>query len=324
MRVSEAIERYLLRKRENGLVYNTEESVLSSFRHYVGDLLIANVTPEQVSEFLDARRVSRNRWIEKHRGLRMFFDYWSDRGYISALSMPKPPKRDDSSLRGPFVYSRSEIRRLIQATHGNQSHGLCSVSELTFRTALLMLYGTGAITSEILWLRRDDLNLERGLIAFRGNKIVLDRRVPLGKDLRRILVNYLRSEERKNVSSPNVFVSKYGEPLTADSMAQSFARLRARAGIARLDEGMHHPRMRDIRQTFAVHRIACWIKEGADLNRMLPALSAYMGFSRFCSIQRLLRITPERFKSALDQLSPYKGRKHWRDDPGLMKFLENL
>jgi integrase/recombinase XerD len=82
--------------------------------------------------------------------------------------------------------------------------------------------------------------------------------------------------------------------------------------------------MRDLRQTFAVHRIASWIKEGADLNRMLPALSAYMGLAGVVSTQRFLFLTPERFKRELDKLSPLKGRKHWRDDPALMTFLASL
>jgi len=68
--------------------------------------------------------------------------------------------------------------------------------------------------------------------------------------------------------------------------------------------------MRDLRFTFAIHRIAAWIKEGADLNRMLPALSANMGLSRVTAIERYLTLTPERFKIELNKLSPQKGRKH--------------
>lgn len=104
----------------------------------------------------------------------------------------------------------------------------------------------------------------------------------------------------------------------------AFARLRVRAGVIRIDGGKRPPRMRDFGQTFAVHRIASWIKEGADLNRMLPALSAYMGLAGVVSTQRFLFMPPERFKRELDKLSPFKGRKHRRDDPAPMNFLASL
>jgi hypothetical protein len=42
------------------------------------------------------------------------------------------------------------------------------------------------------------------------------------------------------------------------------------------------------------------------------------------STQRFLFLTPEWFKHELDKLSPFKGRKHWRDDPALMTFLASL
>lgn len=324
MKVLEAIEAYLSRKRANGLSYRTEEFTLCEFRRHVGDLLLADISPGQVLEFLNARRVCNNTMIAKHRCLRMFFEFWTDRGYMSELTMSRPPQRDDDRLSTPFVYRRTEVRRLIEATHSNQTHGLCAVSAVTFRTVLLSLYGTGAMPSEIFWLKRNDLDLRRSFIFLRGDKVVLARRVPLGNDLNKILASYLHSEDGRRLSGPNVFVSKHGKPLTRDMMVDSFARLRMRAGVVRVDGGMCPPRMRDLRQTFAVHRIASWIKEGADLNRMLPALSAYMGFAGYGSIQRFLRMTPERFKRELAELSPHNTRKHWRDDAELMRFLSSL
>ena len=38
----------------------------------------------------------------------------------------------------------------------------------------------------------------------------------------------------------------------------------------------------------------------------------------------LIAYTPERFRKELMKLSPQKAKKHWRDDPILMKFLSSL
>jgi len=62
----------------------------------------------------------------------------------------------------------------------------------------------------------------------------------------------------------------------------------------------------------------------ADLNRMLPALSAYIGQVGLGSTDRYLSLTPERFRTQLDKLSPRRSKKRWRDNPALIKFLTEL
>lgn len=322
MKLSEAIERYLCLKRANGLLYVTEGHMLSAFQRFTSDLEIREITPRHVIEFLNSRKCSNRRWMMKHGCLRLFFEFWTDREQIFAISMPLEKRRDSQGVSTAYIYTRTQVRQLIQATHENQNH--CLTSERTFRTILLMLYGTGAMTGEIVCLKRDELDLKRNLVFLRGDGTIQPRRVPLSKDLHQILMDYLRSDERRSISSPNVFVTKRGRPLRTHQLIYSFRQLRTRAGLVRVDPGLRKPRMRDLRPTFAVHRIASWIRDGADLNRMLPALSAYMGYSGFETTQRFLLMTPERFKSELDALSPKKSRKHWRDDPALMRFLAGL
>ncbi len=57
---------------------------------------------------------------------------------------------------------------------------------------------------------------------------------------------------------------------------------------------------------------------------MLPALSAYMGLTGLMASERYLLLAPERFRKELEELSPTRQRKHWRDDPALMSFLAGL
>jgi ABC-type glutathione transport system ATPase component len=62
-----------------------------------------------------------------------------------------------------------------------------------------------------------------------------------------------------------------------------------------------------------------------DLNRLIPALSAYMGQCGLGSSERCLKLTPERFRKELVKLSPQRPKKRrWRDDSPLMKFLAEL
>jgi integrase len=242
---------------------------------------------------------------------------------MPALLMPQR-RLPDHQVFHSLIYTHTEIRALIQATCGNQKNPLCAVSEQTLRTVLLALYGTGTTTGEIIKLKCGDVDLKRRTMSVCGDRIVQRRTIPISNDVRSLLHNYLRSRERRSFGGAYVFVSTSGNPLRDHWMVKNFVRLRARSGISRHDMGYREPQMRDFRSTFAVHRIAAWIKEGVDLNRMLPALSAYMGLSGVTAIERYLSLTPERFKKQLNKLSPQRGRKHWRDDAGLMKFLSEL
>jgi integrase/recombinase XerD len=323
MRSSDGIATYLQRKRAVGLAYETVEFVLSSFCRFTANVLLEQLTIRQALDFLNSRNSSTATWRAKYRILRQFFEFWADRGVMPALLMPQVSLPNHAAALS-FIYSPMEVRALIRATVGNQRNGLCIVSELTLRTALLSLYGTGATTREIFKLKCEDVDFRRRIINASGDRIVQPRKLPISDDVCDLLQSYLRCAARRGVSSSYVFVSTNGAPLRPHWMERSFVRLRARAGIIRNTEGYRVPQMRDLRATFAVHRIAAWIKEDADLNRMLPALSAYMGLSGVTAMERYLSLTPERFKKELNKLSPNRGRKHWRDDPKLMKFLAEL
>jgi site-specific recombinase XerD len=124
--------------------------------------------------------------------------------------------------------------------------------------------------------------------------------------------------------APHFFLTKKGDALKERAVCQTFQRLRRIAGVARDDGARYQPRLHDLRHTFAVHRLTAWIKRGADLNRMIPALSAYIGQVGLGSTDRYLSLTPERFRTQLDKLSPRRSKKRWRNNPTLMKFLADL
>jgi integrase/recombinase XerD len=139
------------------------------------------------------------------------------------------------------------------------------------------------------------------------------------------LLGYSRLHHRKEtIHDPFFFLTRDGAQIKTDTANQTFQRVRKEAGIARHDGARYEPRIHDLRHTFAVHRLTAWLKHGADLNRMIPALSAYMGQHDLGAAERYLRLTPERFRTQLDKLSPKRAKKRWRDNAALMRFLDNL
>jgi len=323
MKLSEAVEVYVRRKRIEGFLFNCSSQTLTTFCNQIGDLSLGEIKTQHISTFL-GRFQAVNSSRRNHSLLRRFFEYWVARDAIAPLVMPsnKPPAHTSFVAH---IYTREEIRRLIQAIPRCQGSRSCLLDKQAVRCAILLLYATGARVGEIADLRVCDVDVKDGYISISGGRFGRSRRIPIGRDLRAILKSYLGFRHKKHSTIDRLFVTRDGGALaTARNLRKRFKLLRVLAGIQSANRTRGDPRMYDLRPSFAVHRIASWIKSGADLNRMLPALAAYMGLVGLTTTERYMALTPERFRKELVKLSPQRNRRHWRDDPQLMEFLAAL
>jgi site-specific recombinase XerD len=213
---------------------------------------------------------------------------------------------------------------LLRATSQVQQSPGCSIDVQTFRTLLLFLYGTGALISESRKILLKDVDLKNKTMTIRGGRFDRVRTIPIGFDLHRMLARYIAFRKSLgNRASPELFTNKCGRPLQIRTVYNTFKRIRRFAGLE--PSGIPNPpRMHDLRNAFVVHRLSAWYKTGADLRRMIPALSAYIGQVSLSATERYLRLTPERFRHQLDTLSPRRGRQKWGENTRLMKFLAQI
>jgi integrase/recombinase XerD len=243
-----------------------------AFSRSIGDLQLERVTPDAVKLFIDAGRTANVR-CKRHRMLRMFYEYWAARGEIAKSPLPPSvPKVTRTFV--PYIYTRAEIEKLLNATPLSQQRCWCAMSAQTFRTLLLFLYGTGLRLGEALRLEYRHLNMAEALLTIEQTKFYKSRLVPVGPDVQRILADHLAQQKTKK--APFVFQNELGHPLKLDTVNGCFHRLRRLAGIVRSDFTTYEPRLHDLRHTFAVHRLIAWYKQGKDVQQLLPALSTYL------------------------------------------------
>ena len=323
MILNEAIEEYVQRRQKWGFSFAGGQRVLRSFCNHLGNLSLDCVSASGIQTFLDGPRTSRATWRSKYALLKHFFEFWHLQGALPEIQLP-PPRASHPRTFTPYIYTRAEIRSLLKATSQCQSFGLCEMDSATFHCLLLTLYGTGALVGEILKLRDRDVSFKRRRINLSGNRIVGSRELPICSDLLEELKKFASLKCHNKREDQHFFSTKCGRPLTGSRVRDRFVHLRRLAAVERRDGMYYQPRMHDLRSTFAVHRITSWIKEGADLNRMLPALAAYMGISNLVTTEKYLDLTPEHYRKQLRKLSPQRGKSRWRDDPALMKFLSGL
>jgi integrase len=322
MNLAIAVERYLDHKEQQGFAFEGGRGCLTAFLRRAGDAELAQVNTRQVLTYLDESDALGVQWRTKYQILYRFFNYWSDRGVIPELAMP-PSKPKVRQTFVHYIYTRSQLHELSKATRRYEPR-LGVIDRQTMRTLILLLYGTGAFVGEILSLKCCDIDLGSGLILIRGRGPTRFREIPIGNDLIEIVRKYMAWRSRKKYEGAHLLVTKSDQLIRVATAFKNFDRIRRIAGIQRPAGAAYQPRMIDLKFTFAVHRITSWIRNGADMNRMLPALAAYMGQAGLGSTERYILLTPERFRKELNKLSPTRSRHRWRNDNELMKFLNSL
>lgn len=185
------------------------------------------------------------------------------------------------------------------------------MSAVTFRTLLLVLYGTGIRIGEALRLLIADVNLDDRLITIRGTKFYKSRFVPIGCDVHQVLQKYLDTSPRFNQHHRHFFQSKEKKQIKAHVVEISFRRLCQIAKVSRRDSNISQPRLHDLRHTFAVHRLTEWYRQDADTQHLILALSTYLGHAGLHSTQHYLTMTPELLAQANRRFEQYvQGDRH--------------
>ena len=292
-----------------------KEYVLRSFCRTLGERTdIRSVRVESVCAFLAGSGPLTRNWHEKYYVLRGFYRYALSRGYVTSVPLPTTiPKRPPRLT--PYIYSREELHRLLEAATSCQ----CSVhmiEEFTLRTIIILLYGAGLRVGEALALNVPDVDLSESLLTVRRSKFFKSRLVPLGSQLAQALVAY---SNWRNSAHPPVgsgspfFVGRTGSRVFYNTLEGTYKRLRDHAGIHRTDGGRYQPRLHDLRHSFAVDRLVAWYRQGADVQRLLPHLSVYLGHINLAATQIYLTMTPELLQEANARFERY-ARKEASDD----------
>jgi len=276
MKLAAAVDVYLMHRRAMGQKFDSPSVALRAFSRRYGNRSLQGITSAEVKQLLDVPQTGPAAWRRKYGVLRDFFAYWRCRGKVNAVPMPlAAPKYTQTFV--PYIYSRRELRLLLDAVPRCQRRSTCRTSEITLRTLLLFLYGTGMRTGEALRLRLVDVDLDRAVITIRGTKFYKSRLVPLGADVVQVLRQYLATPGRWNQHYRPLFQSRQHKRLGHSTVDANFRRLCILAGVRRSDTSSRQPRLHDLRHTFAVHRLTEWYKTGANVQLLLPALSIYLG-----------------------------------------------
>jgi integrase/recombinase XerD len=306
MKLSQLITEYVSLKKSMGMRFDSEASIFRSFLRTVGDSDLSTITPSSVAVFLAGKGPVTPYWHLKYKVLNGLYRFAMSRGYLESSPLPTIVPKEPESQR-PYIYSTEELQRLLAATDKLET-SMSPLQAATFRTLLLILYGTGLRIGEALALTLADFSAADRLLVVRVSKFFKTRLVPLGPNLTDRLQAYLHKRRllpRPMGEDSALFCTRTGCALSYGRARRIFSRLRKRTGVRRLDGATFAPRIHDLRHTFVVHRLELWYREGADVQRMLPRLATYLGHEDVSQTQCYLSMTPELLREACKRFENY-------------------
>jgi integrase/recombinase XerD len=299
--VSEAVATYVQKKQASGRDYRKVAQVLNSFAAALGNLELSDLKACHVALFLNKRRNLAATWYHKYMRIKGLFRYWAARGELKRLPLPRKRASRPTQFY-PYIFSRPQIRQLLRKVPAAVRSPSCVIQSQTMKNLLLFLYGTGLHVGDALRIRLEDLDMQNSTVKILGTSARADRVVPLGGDIKILLIRHLRVSANSRKAGRALFATKLDRQLNHRTLSITFRRLCKIAKISRQNDSVYQPRLHDLRHTFAVHRIIFWHRRRASIQKMLPLLAAYMGMITVTAMEKYLLLAPSKYISQMRQV----------------------
>ena len=295
--LAEHLDRYLAVRRALGYRLEGHSRVLASF---VDDLEAngqSSVTVTSALAFASAAATDRRAAAQLSMVRRFAV-------YLSAFdaSTEIPPVNlgpGDGGRSRPYVYSPKEVSALLGAARALRPERWAA----SVNTLIGLMAATGIRSGEAYRLDRDQVDLDTGLLAVMHSKFGKSRQLPLHPTTVAALRRYAALRDRSvEPTQPAFFVTASGTRITPATAGRTFRRLLAATSIA-APPGRRAPRLYDLRHRFAVVTLLDWHRDGVDVQRQLPALSAYLGHLSPANTYWYLEAVPELMAVVAERLA---------------------
>jgi integrase/recombinase XerD len=244
------------------------------------NLIPLKLTPDIVESYMGHLRDKGKKprsIVRTISALRGFFNFLLADGNISHnpledLEVPR------FKMPIPDVLSEEEMLTLLHMPGGSKT----SVRD---RTIIELLYATGLRVSELIQLKKSDINLEGGFLIASGKRSK-ERVVPLGEFSRQAIKQYIEKEKPKGIF---MFPNKKGEKLTRQTVWKL---------IRKYGKKMEktHISPHTIRHTFATHLL----EGGADLR----SVQILLGHEDISTTQIYTHVDKKRLKEVHKKYHP--------------------
>ncbi len=197
----------------------------------------------------------------------------------------------------PYLWSQQDIGGLLEGARALRPPLRAATHEAIFG----LLAASGMRIGEAVGLQRNDVDLGAGVITIRHAKFDRSRLVPLHATVTEALQRYATDRDRLCVKprSEAFFVSSVGTELNRSGVGKTLRLITTAMGIR---TETVHPRVHDLRHSFAVRTLIEWQRCGVNINERISVLSTYLGHVSPADTYWYLSASPELMALAAERL----------------------
>jgi integrase/recombinase XerD len=229
------------------------------------------------------------------------------RGFAAYLQTIDPateiPAADVFAVRyqrpTPYLWSKQEIRRLLQAARTLRP----PLKAVSYEALFGLLAVSGMRVGEAVALECGDVDLQRGVVTIREQTAKLERArlVPLHSTTVDALGRYATTRERlcSQPKSNAFFLSGAGTRIDRSDVSKTLRTITTELGLR---TATIKPRAHDLRHSLAVTTLVGWQRSGEQIAARIAALSTYLGHASPADTYWYLTATPELMGLAAQRL----------------------
>jgi integrase len=295
---------YLLYRRSLGFSLMPESLYLPQFARFAEQKHAPRLTVQLAIDWACTSKrqtpITRAHRIIRLRGFAKYCQRFDPDGEIPPLGLFGRTRRRSV----PHIFTEQELTQLLDATSKlRPTNGL---RPLTYRTINGLLASCGLRINEAIRLTRADVDLGCGVLAINDTKRHKSRFVPLHSSAVRALAAYAHQRDLRVLSpqSNRFFLLDNGKPPTRPRICCALHRLAHELGWKPRGDYPQH-RLQDFRHTFIVRNILRSFEAGLDADRIVLALSTYVGHSHVADTYWYVTGIPELMANAGNRFQNY-------------------
>lgn len=283
------LESFIEYKNTNGFYYESAIFQLRLFDRFTIERNINNkiLTKELILDFIYSKENIKDRTKGTYASLFRQFALYLNIIDIEAYVLPEEYFSAPYDFH-PYIYSDDEIKRIFEAIENGYLKKYPRKQEQV-RLIVLLLFKTGMRISEVLNIKRKNIDYENNTILVEETKNGSDRLITVNDKMIKELYDF---EVEYNNKFDYFFEKNNQQLYSRDSFNAIFRRLLFAAKIMHTENG---PRVHDARHTFCVNSLKQAIENNYDLNNFIPILSTYVGHQDLDSTYKYLRLTCDLF-----------------------------
>ncbi len=297
------LEEYLAVRRAMGFKMERHEKLLGQYAGFLAANGETVVTTENAVAWAALPAEARTRWHALRLSMVRGFAAWLNAADPAHQVPPGRLIRYGGRGIVPYLYTDEEIAALAREA-GRLSGRLRAA---TFATLVRLLAVTGMRVGEAIRLDRGDYDPAVGVLTVRDTKFGKSRHLPLHPTAVSGLDEYLRlrDEIMPRPQSPALLLTARGCRLRYERTWETFHAVTLSAGLKPRSAACR-PRIHDLRHSMAVATLLGWHRSGADVQAMMPRLSAYLGHADPRHTYAYMSAAPELLALAAGRLQAFQ------------------